>query len=80
MPPVGTGDCPQTRRPARVPRLLTGLSVAYAVTALGLCLLLHLAGDRWWPATLLLYAPRWPWAVPLGALVPAAALARRRLL
>jgi len=66
MPPLGTGDSPQRERPARVPRLLTWLSVAYAVTVVGLCLLLHLASDRWWPATLLLYAPRWPWAVPLA--------------
>jgi endonuclease/exonuclease/phosphatase (EEP) superfamily protein YafD len=28
-------------------------------------------GDRWWFATLLLYAPRWPAALPLLVLVPA---------
>jgi endonuclease/exonuclease/phosphatase (EEP) superfamily protein YafD len=59
---------------------VTWVSCVYAATVLGLCLLLHLASDRWWVATVLLYAPRWPWAVPLGALVPAAALFRRRLL
>jgi endonuclease/exonuclease/phosphatase (EEP) superfamily protein YafD len=59
---------------------VTWVSCLYAATVLALCLLLHLASDRWWAATVLLYAPRWPWAVPLGALVPAAALFRRRLL
>ena len=37
-------------------------------------------GDRWWFATLILFGPRWLCAVPLAALVPAAALVRRRLL
>jgi vancomycin resistance protein VanJ len=59
---------------------LTGTSFLYAAVVLGACLTLHLAGDRWWLATLILYGPRWPWALPLVALLPAAALAQRRLL
>jgi endonuclease/exonuclease/phosphatase (EEP) superfamily protein YafD len=65
---------------ARAPRLVTGLTALYAGTVLGLCLLLYLGGDRWWLATLLLYVPRWPWALPLAVLVPAASVLRRRLL
>lgn len=65
---------------ARAPAVVTGLSLAYAATVVGLALLLHLAGDRWWVATLMLYGPRWPCALPLAVLVPAAAVCRRRLL
>jgi endonuclease/exonuclease/phosphatase (EEP) superfamily protein YafD len=37
-------------------------------------------GDRWWPATFLLYGPRWIWAAPLALLVPAAIGFNRRAL
>jgi len=30
-------------------------------------------GDRWWPATVLIFAPRWTLALPLILLLPAAA-------
>ncbi|AKT39692.1 endonuclease/exonuclease/phosphatase family protein [Chondromyces crocatus] len=33
---------------------------------------LHFLGDRWWPATLVLFGPRWLMAIPLACLVPAA--------
>jgi endonuclease/exonuclease/phosphatase (EEP) superfamily protein YafD len=38
------------------------------------------AGDLWWPATLLLFGPRWLWALPLIPLLLAATLWRRRSL
>ena len=53
-------------------RLLPVLCWAYALGALGYWLLLRYLGDRWWPVTILLYAPRWPWALPLLVLLPAA--------
>jgi vancomycin resistance protein VanJ len=59
---------------------LTVLSLLYAVVVLGACLALYLASDRWWFATLILFGPRWPWALPLFILLPAAALGHRRLL
>jgi vancomycin resistance protein VanJ len=31
---------------------------------------LRTAGDRWWWATVLLFVPRWIWALPLGILLP----------
>jgi len=37
-------------------------------------------GDRWWFATLLLFGPRWIWAVPLALLMPVAAARRRTAL
>jgi endonuclease/exonuclease/phosphatase (EEP) superfamily protein YafD len=53
---------------------------AYAAAVVGLLGALELGTDRWWPATLIAFAPRWPWALPLLALVPAAAIGRRRML
>jgi endonuclease/exonuclease/phosphatase (EEP) superfamily protein YafD len=41
---------------------------------LALVTLLHLAGDRWWPATLLMFGPRWIWAAPMALLLPAVLL------
>jgi len=38
------------------------------------------AADLWWPATLLLFSPRWVAALPLVLLLPAAGLLRRRAL
>ncbi|MGI8549153.1 MAG: endonuclease/exonuclease/phosphatase family protein [Gemmatimonadaceae bacterium] len=37
-------------------------------------------GDRWWPATVLLFIGRWIFLLPLVVLIPAAALLRRALL
>ncbi len=54
------------------------VSLIYPVVAFILWLFMRLAGDRWWPATLLLFAPRWPWAMPLALLMPLAAVWRRR--
>lgn len=41
---------------------------------------LHLAGDRWWPGTLLLFGPRWMLALPLVPLIPLALWRKPRLL
>jgi endonuclease/exonuclease/phosphatase (EEP) superfamily protein YafD len=51
--------------------------LALVVVAWGL---LRLAGDRWWPATLLTFGPRWVILLPLLILVPSALLFRRRAL
>lgn len=45
-----------------------------------LWLLFSVAGDRWWPATLLMFAPRWLLLLPLLALIPFAAWKNRRML
>ncbi len=44
----------------------------YLLLALLLWLLVSLAGDRWWPATLILFSPRWIAALPLVILLPLA--------
>src|SRR6185437_16484601 len=38
--------------------------------------LLLFAADRWWLATLAMFAPRWLLAIPLAVLIPAALLLR----
>jgi endonuclease/exonuclease/phosphatase (EEP) superfamily protein YafD len=50
----------------------------YLVAIVALWVLLF-AADRWWPATLLMFGPRWVLALPAVVLVPAVAW-RRRLL
>ena len=44
------------------------------------CAVLWTLGDRWWPATVYLFGPRWVLLLPLALLLPAAVLLRRRLL
>lgn len=60
-------------------RIVAGSLWLYLVVLLGTWLLIRLAGDRWWFATLVLFGPRWLAAAPLVVLVPAAAIFRRRL-
>jgi endonuclease/exonuclease/phosphatase (EEP) superfamily protein YafD len=52
----------------------------YLAALLGLWLLIRVGADQWWLPTLVIFGPRWVWALPLGVLVPAAALARPRTL
>jgi len=55
------------------------LSWLYLALAVGAWIVLR-HGDDWWPGTLLLYGPRWPLALPLLCLLPAALIWPRRLL
>lgn len=64
----------------RSSRGLAWLVWLYAFAVIGVVLLIHRLSDDWWPATLLLFAPRWIWALPLLVLVPAALFKRPRLL
>ncbi|HEV3256658.1 MAG TPA: endonuclease/exonuclease/phosphatase family protein [Gemmataceae bacterium] len=52
----------------------------YVAVLVGLWLLVRLAADRWWPAIILLYGPRWMALLPQLILIPATVLLRRRLL
>ena len=51
-------------------------TLLYVVVVLGLVGFTTRLGDRHWLATVLLFAPRWPYALPLAVLVPWAALGR----
>jgi endonuclease/exonuclease/phosphatase (EEP) superfamily protein YafD len=50
---------------------LNRLAWLYLALVLAFWLFLR-QGDDWWPATVALYVPRWPFALPLVVLVPAA--------
>jgi vancomycin resistance protein VanJ len=59
--------------------LLTGSVWAYVALLFLIWVLLRLGGDRWWPATLLLFGPRILFGLPLLVLVPAAVVCSRQL-
>ena len=71
------------RRPASgdvLDRTLWWSSLGYAGAVVLVGLLLWGRGDVWWPATALLFGPRWVLALPLALLLPAAGLRDRALL
>jgi vancomycin resistance protein VanJ len=77
--------CGQCGRTMRVPRLdlrlwLTVLSWAYLAAVSLAALVLWRLGDRWWPATALLFSGRWVLLLPLLPLIPAALVLKRSLL
>jgi len=63
-----------------IPRIVGWLVWTYALTVLGAWVLLVWGGDRWWFPTVMLYSPRWLYALPLIVLVPMALIWRRRML
>jgi vancomycin resistance protein VanJ len=69
-----------TRRIPRFEAVLAALSWAYLAGVFAVTCLLLVLSDRWWPATMILFAPRWIWGVPFCVLAPAAARHRRVLL
>jgi endonuclease/exonuclease/phosphatase family metal-dependent hydrolase len=68
---------PQT---ALAPRLLVWSSGLYLAAVLVVWLLIVLCAEHWWPATLLLFGPRWLLALPGIVLVLATAFMCRRWL
>ena len=61
-------------------RWATRLTWAYAGVVLAALAMIRLRGDVWWPATLMLFAPRWVFLLPMPTLALAACLWRRKLL
>ncbi|RII27486.1 MAG: hypothetical protein CXR30_15360 [Geobacter sp.] len=59
---------------------LSWLIWLYLFVTISLVGIMHLAGDRWWLATVLLFGPRWLLSLPLVVLVPLTACYGRRLL
>ncbi len=60
-------------------RWLSRLAWVYLVLVLSYWVVLR-ESDDWWPATVLAYAPRWPFAFPLVGLLPCAIRWPRRML
>src|SRR5438105_2483170 len=52
----------------------------YCAALMGLTILLRSAADRWWPATVLMFGPRWLCALPLLVLGPLALFICRKAL
>lgn len=61
-------------------RVLGCAAWGYAALVAAACAAVYGWGDRWWPATLLLFGPRWVAAFPLVILIPLALWLDRRLL
>lgn len=75
-PDLTNDAAPPSRR--RAP-LTTALCTLYVLIIIGVLVVMRLMGEQWWVATLLLFSPRWLWAVPAIFLLPMALLFRRRL-
>lgn len=60
-------------------RALDVLCWAYLVATVAVALVMWTLGDRWWPATILVFMGRWVFLLPLAVLVPAALARRPRL-
>lgn len=71
--------CAAMPRRALLERLAGWLAWAYAAGLIAVWLVLRAGGDRWWWTTVLLFTPRWGWALPLAVIAPAVLLWRRRL-
>jgi vancomycin resistance protein VanJ len=85
--PVGRrAGRPESRRvvpPALATSLARSLPVASWTYLFAVCLIAAVMwslGDRWWPATILLFIGRWIFLLPLVVLVPGALVAARRAL
>lgn len=63
-----------------VTRWLVRFSWGYLAAAAIACAVLWTLSDRWWPATLFLFGPRWILLLPLAVLIPAALTLRGSLL
>lgn len=56
----------------RFPLFIRLVCWGYLLLVLLLWLMVTISGDRWWPATLILFSPRWIAALPLVVLLPLA--------
>jgi endonuclease/exonuclease/phosphatase family metal-dependent hydrolase len=65
----------------RILRLLVALvGIGYPAALLGVVALLWIVGERWWVTTVVLYLPRWGWALPLPFVIGLLLVARQRRL
>jgi vancomycin resistance protein VanJ len=78
--PIGASRAARPGRPRRGRRCLAPACWSSLAIVLAAWMALLVGEERWWPATLLLYAPRWPWVVPIAILAPISAAYRRVLL
>ncbi len=62
----------------RLRRAVAVAAWSYLGAVAAVALALRLLTDLWWPITVIAFAPRWIWALPLLGLLPASALLGRR--
>ena len=74
-----TSPLPSLPRSPRSSDPLKWLVGLYSLALVGVAMLIQRLSDVWWPATLLLFAPRWIWLLPLIVLVPWALWRRPRV-
>jgi vancomycin resistance protein VanJ len=68
------------RMPKTSIKVMRLLIWTYTIFIAASWLFLYQGGDRWWPATLILFGPRWLFSLPLLILVPLTAWLERRYL
>jgi len=61
-------------------RLVNRSSWLYAGAVLASLFIVRLGGDRWWLATVVMFGPRWAFALPLCVLIPTAIVIARKAL
>ncbi len=66
--------------PRRATSLLSLLVWLYGLAVMVIWLMLLARADVWWPATILAFAPRWVWALPLPVLAAVGCLVRPKVL
>src|SRR6476620_11643400 len=74
--PTKRPPIPRWRRFAS--RLTAVTCVLYALGAVSVWLTFHYLGESWWPATFLMFSPRWIWGLPLPLVLLLSALFRPR--
>lgn len=70
------GSRPAPTRHRRLRGFLAVLCWLYTAIVIAIACILHQQGDRWWPATLFLFGPRWIVGLPLILLLPIARFGR----
>jgi endonuclease/exonuclease/phosphatase family metal-dependent hydrolase len=73
-------DPPAIRRGKWIGVAIGRACVAYALLVVALWIFMLAWGDRWWPATMILFGPRWAALLPMIILLPASLIWRRRWL
>ena len=72
-------DGPKARPASVIRPAIVIVAWTYVALLLGAWVLLRMGGDRWWVSTLVLFGPRWLFAVPLAVLLPTSIWPRRRV-
>jgi vancomycin resistance protein VanJ len=71
---------PPRQQKRLLPRLVIWTSSLYLICLTTLAIVLWKYADRWWPATVLLYSPRWLMTLPMFLLAPLAIAVHRKSL